>query len=176
MYIYMVIIKFINVSSPHIITTFWWLVYLKSALLIPYLSLPLWLISLSTVSFFLIYLFKWRLITLQHCGGFCHTWSWISHGCTNVPSPEPPSHHPPHPIPLGCLRAPALRALLHASNLLWPSISHMVIYMLQCYFLKSSHPHLLPQSPKVCSLHLCVFWCLANKIIVTVFLNSIRMS
>ena len=29
------------------------------------------------------------------------------------PHPEPPSHLPPHPIPLGCPRAPALSALLH---------------------------------------------------------------
>ena len=36
------------------------------------------------------------------------------------------------------------------------SILHMVIYMFQCYSLKSSHPHLLPLSPKVCSLHLCL--------------------
>ena len=35
------------------------------------------------------------------------------------PHPEPPSHHPPHPIPLGCLRAPALSALLYALNLHW---------------------------------------------------------
>ena len=26
----------------------------------------------------------------------------------------------------------------------------------QCYSLKSFHPHLLPQNPKVCSLHLCL--------------------
>ena len=31
--------------------------------------------------------------------------------------PEPPSHLPAHPIPLGCPRALALGALLHASNL-----------------------------------------------------------
>ena len=29
------------------------------------------------------------------------------------PHPETPSHVAPHPIPLGCLRAPALSALLH---------------------------------------------------------------
>ena len=28
--------------------------------------------------------FNWRLITLQYCGGFCHTFTWISHGCTYV--------------------------------------------------------------------------------------------
>ena len=33
------------------------------------------------------------------------------------PHPEPPSHLPPQPIPLGCPSAPALSALFHASNL-----------------------------------------------------------
>ena len=51
------------------------------------------------------------------------------------------------------------------------------IYMFQCYSLKSSHPYLLPQSPKVCSLYLCLFCCLAYKVIVTVsvlfFLTSL---
>ena len=89
------------------------------------------------------------------------------------PHPESPSHFPPHPIPLDCLRAPALSALLHASNLHWSSILRMVIYMFQCYCLKSSHPPLLSHSPKVCSLHLCLFWWLSYRIIFTVFLNSI---
>ena len=39
------------------------------------------------------------------------------------------------------------------------------------YSLKSSHPCLLPQSPKVCSLHLCLFCCLAYRVIVTIFLQ-----
>ena len=34
---------------------------------------------------------------------------------------------------------------------------------------------LLPQSPKVCSLYLCHFCCLAYRVIVTVFLNSTYM-
>ena len=51
---------------------------------------------------FLLIYFNWNLITLQYCGGFCHTLTWISHGCTCVPPhPKPFSHHPPHPIPLG---------------------------------------------------------------------------
>ena len=84
-----------------------------------------------------------------------------------------PSHLPPHPIPQGCPSALALSALFHASNLDWWSISHMVISMLQWFSLKSSHPHLLPQSPKVCSLYLCLFCCLAYRVIVTIFLNSL---
>ena len=89
--------------------------------------------------------------------------------------PSPPFHSPPHPIPLGCPRAPALGALLHASNLHWSSALHMVIYMFQCYSLKSFFPCLLPQSPKVCSLYLCLFYCLGYRVIVIVFLNSIYM-
>ena len=86
------------------------------------------------------------------------------------PHPEPPSHLPPHPIPQGHPSAPALSTMSHASNLDWRSISHMVLYIFQCYSLRSSHPCLLPQSPKVCSLHLCLFCCLTYRVIVTVFL------
>ena len=143
---------------------------------------------------------------------------------------------PPHPIPLGCPSAPALSTLSHATNLDWRSVSHMIIYMFQCYSLKSSthgfhvwgqwsrwgggclvfiwtgtikqvcrvwaiaksrtrvseiksisqycksplsettFPCLLPQSPKDCSIHLCLFCCLAYRVIATIFLNSIYMS
>ena len=31
--------------------------------------------------------------TILYC--FCHTATWICHGCTCVPHPEPPSHLPP---------------------------------------------------------------------------------
>ena len=48
-------------------------------------------------------------------------------------------------------------------------------YMFQCYSLKSSHPRLLPQSPKDCSIHLCLFCCLAYRVIITIFLNSIKI-
>ena len=119
--------------------------------------------------------FNLRLITLQYCCGFWHTFTWISHGCTCVPHPDPPSYRPPHPIPQGHPSAPALSTLPHASNLEWGSISHMIIYMFQCFSLKSSHPHLLPQSPKVCSLSLCLFCCLTYRVMVTIFLNSICM-
>ena len=112
--------------------------------------------------------FNWRLITLQYCSGFCHTLTWISHGWTCVPHPEPLSHHP-----LGHPSAPALSTLSHASNLDWQSVLHTIIYIFQCYSLKSSYPRLLPQSPKDCSIHLCLFCCLAYRVIVTIFLNSI---
>ena len=118
--------------------------------------------------------FNWR-INLQHCGGFCHTLIWISHGCTCVPHLKLPYHLSPHRIPLSCPSAPALSALIHALTLDWSSVPYMVIYMFQCYSLKSSHPRLLPQRPKVCSLYLCLFCCLAYGVVVTIFLNSICM-
>ena len=46
-------------------------------------------------------------MTLQYCGGFCHTLTWIGHGYTCVPPhPEPHSHLPSHPIPLDFPSAP----------------------------------------------------------------------
>ena len=57
--------------------------------------------------FFPIYFFiSWRLITLQYCSGFCHTLTWINHGFTCIPHPDPPSHLPLYPIPLGLPGAP----------------------------------------------------------------------
>ena len=62
--------------------------------------------------FFSFIIISWRLITLQYCSGFCHTLTWISHGFTCVPHPDPPSHLPPHPVPLGLPSAPALSTYL----------------------------------------------------------------
>ena len=106
---------------------------------------------------------------------FCHTLTWIRHRCICVPHPEHPSHHPPHPIPLSHPSAPAPSTLYHAWNLDWHFISQMIIYIFQCHSPKSSHPRPLPQSPKDCSIHLCLFCCLAYRVIVTIFLNSIYM-
>ena len=40
---------------------------------------------------------------------------------------------------------------------------YMILYVFQCHSPKSSHSHLLSQSPKVCSLYLCLFCCLAYQ-------------
>jgi len=124
-------------------------------------------IYLSDEVFFILFiyiffnLFNWRLITLQYCSEFCHTLTWISDGCTCVPHPAP-FPLPPHPIPQSCPSVPALSALLHALNLDWWSIPHMVIYMFPCYSLKSSHSSLFPQSSIVCSLYMCLFCCIMS--------------
>ena len=48
--------------------------------------------------FFVFYLF---ILNCFSCSGFCHTLKWNIHGFTCVPHPDPPSHLPLHPIPLG---------------------------------------------------------------------------
>ena len=94
-------------------------------------------------------------------------------GARVFPILNSPSHHPPHPIPLGDPSAPAPSILYHASNLDWQFVSHMILYMFHCHSPKSSHPCPLPQSPKDCSIHLCLFCCLTYRVIVHIFLNSI---
>ena len=88
---------------------------------------------------------------------------------------EPPSHLPPHNISLGHPRAPAPSMLYPTSDIDWQFVSYMIVYMFQCHSPKSSHPLPLPQSPKVHSIHLCLFCCLPYGVIVTIFLNSIYM-
>ena len=92
---------------------------------------------------------------------------WV-YMCSPAWTPLPPPY-PSHPS--GSPQR-TLITLSHASNLDWQPISHMIIYMFKCYSLKSPHPRLLPQSPKVCSLHLCLFCCLSYRVIITIFLNS----
>ena len=46
-----------------------------------------------------------------------------------LPHPEPPSVLPPQPILYRYSSAPALSTLPHASNLVWWSVSRMLIYM-----------------------------------------------
>ena len=88
--------------------------------------------------------------TILYC--FCHASTWIR-----------------HTIPLGHPSAPTPSILYHASNLDWWFISHMIIYVFQCHSPKSSHPRPL-QSPKDYSVHLCLFCCLAYRVIVTISL------
>ena len=129
--------------------------------------------TLSTLYLFWKYkciYFNWRLITLQYCIGFAIHQHESATGI-HVPILNPP----PGTIPLGRLSAPGPSIQYHALNLDWQFISYTTLYMFQCHFPKSSHPLHLPQSPKDCSIHLCLFCCLAYRIIITIFLNSIYM-
>ena len=64
--------------------------------------------SVVEEGFFFPFIFiSWRLITLQYCSGFCHTLTWISHGFTCIPHPDPPSHLLLYLLPLGLPSTPA---------------------------------------------------------------------
>ena len=92
--------------------------------------------------------------TLQYCIGFAIHWHESAMGVHVFPILNPPptslpirSHHP---------SASAPSTLYHASNLDWWFLAHMIIYMFQYHSPISSRPHPLPQSPKDCSIHLCL--------------------
>ena len=87
-----------------------------------------------------------------------------------IPLPHPsPSH------PSGSSQCTCPENLSHASNLGWWSVSPLIVYMFQCCSLKTSQPRHLPKSPKVCSVHLCLFFFFSYRVIITSFLNSIYM-
>ena len=118
--------------------------------------------------------FNWRLMTLQYYIGFAIHQHESATGVHVFPILTPPPTSLPIPS-LWVIPAPAPSILYHASNLDWRFVSHMILYMFQCQSPHSSHPHPLPQNPKDCSIHLCLFCCLTYRVIVTIFLNSIYM-
>ena len=61
---------------------------------------------------FVCFLFLFFIYLFFICSEFCHTLKWNSHGFTCVPHPDPPSHLPLHPLPLGLPSAPGPSACL----------------------------------------------------------------
>ena len=71
---------------------------------------------------------------------FCHTLTWIHHGCTGVPNPEPPSHLPPHIISLDHPCAPAPSILYPASNI-------VIRFLHDSIHVSVSFSQIIPPSP-----------------------------
>ena len=116
--------------------------------------------------------FNWRLIILQYCIGSAthqhesatgiHMFPILNPSPTSIPIPSLrviPVHQPQW----SCIKPGLVIRFLY------------ILYMFPCHSPKSSHPLPLPQSPKDCSIHLCLYCCLAYRVIVTIFLNSIYM-
>ena len=140
-----------------------------------YQKILIWEMIRELGNFSFLFFFYFILFNFTILYWFCHISKWICHRYTCVHHPEPSSLFPPCTIPLGCPSVPAPSIEYRASNLDWRLASYMMLYMFKCHSPKSSHPLPLPQSPKDCSIHQCLFCCLVYRVIVTIFLNSIYM-
>ena len=123
--------------------------------------------------FKLIY-FNWRLITLQYCIGFAIHQHESATGVHVLPILNPPPTSLPIPsLWVITVHQPQASCILHQT---WTGDSLLICYYTCFNAILPNHPRLpLPQSPKDCSIHLCLFCCLAYRVIVTIFLNSIYM-
>ena len=82
-----------------------------------------WIVSFFFRFYFIFYFY----FTLLYW--FCHTSTWIRHGCTRIPNPEPLFHLPPHTISLGHPSGLAPSSLYPASNIDWQFVSYMIVYI-----------------------------------------------
>ena len=113
--------------------------------------------------------FDWRIVTLQHCDGFCLTSTGIG-CCIHVSLPSwPPTPTPPHPF--GRLRALRLRM---PSFMLWTCTGHLS-YICTCLnTILSDHPTLgFSHWVQILFLCLCFLCCPASRVISAIFLNPI---
>jgi len=118
--------------------------------------------------------FNCRLITLQYCIGFAIHQHESATGVHVFPILNPPPTSLPIPslwvIPV---HQPQASCILHWT---WTGDSFLIRYYTCFNAILANHPPLpLPQSPKDCSIHLCLFCCLPYRVVVTTFLNSIYM-
>ena len=114
------------------------------------------------ISFFFVFSFifiSWRLIILQYCSGFLSyidmNQPWI-YMCSPLPPPSP-SH------PSGSSQCTSSEHLSHASTLGWRSVSHLIVYLFQCYSLRTWFKFLSHTREKPCPILLqgqknCLSW------------------
>ena len=74
-----------------------------------------------------------------------------------TPLPPPSPYHPS--VSSQCTSPKQLVSCIEPEQRF---VSYMILYMFQCHSPKSSHPLPLPQSPKDCSIHLCLFCCFTS--------------
>ena len=138
---------------------------------------PFEIFSLCFILFFkykFIY-FNWRLITLKYCVGFAIHQHESATGVHMFPILNPP----PPPSPYHLSGSSQCTSPKHPVSCIKPGLAIRFIYDIIHVSMPFSQiirpPHPLPQSPKDCSIHLCLFCCLVHRVIVKIFLNSIYM-
>ena len=102
-----------------------------------------WLWALIFFFFFSFIFLSWRLITLQYCSDFCHTLTWISHGFTCVPHPDPPVLPPSPSHPSRSSQCTSPEHLSLASNVGWRSVSPLIV----CILVSMLFAQNIPSSP-----------------------------
>ena len=104
---------------------------------------------------------------------FCHTSTWIHHGCICVPHPESSSHIPVPSLWVIPVHQPQVSCILHRT---WTGDSFLIWYYTCFNAILSNHPILsLSHRVQRCYIHLRLFSCFAYRVIITIFLNSIYM-
>ena len=118
---------------------------------------------------FVVCLLFYFILNLQYCIGFAIHQHESTTGAHVFPILKPP----PTSLLVTSLwvipvHQPQASCILHWT---WTGDSFHIWYYtsFQCHSPKSSHPLPLPQSPKDCSIHLCLFCCLAYRVVVTIF-------
>ena len=81
---------------------------------------------------------------------------------------------PPTSLPILSLwvvpvQQPQASYILHQT---WTDDSFLIWYYTCFNVILPNHPPPPPQSPKDCPIHLCLFCCLAYRVVITIFLNS----
>ena len=134
-----------------------------------------WLKCIFIFLLFFFFLLLFFFFTLQYCIGFAIHQHASATGVHVFPILNPSPTSLPIPslwvIPV---HQPQASCILH---LTWTVDSFLIWYYTCFNAILPNHPPALPlpQSPKDCSIHLCLFCCLAYRVIVTIFLNSIYM-
>ena len=118
--------------------------------------------------------FNWRLITLQYCIGFAIHQPESVMGVHMFPILNPlPPPSPYHPSGSSQCTSPS-----HPVSCIEPGLVIHFIYDIihvSMPFSQIIPPLPLPQSPKDCFIHLCLFCCFSYRVIIAIFLNSIYM-
>ena len=111
--------------------------------------------------------------TLQYCIGFAIHQHESAMGVHVFPILNPSPTSLPIPslwvIPV---HQPLASCILHRT---WTGDLFLIWYYTCFNGILPNHTPPPPQSPKDCSIHLCLFCCLTYRVIITIFLNSIYM-
>ena len=124
--------------------------------------------------YFILFSVLFIYFTLQYFIGFAIHWHESAMGVHVFPILNlPPTSFPVPSLWVIPVHQPQASSILHRT---WTGDSFLIWYYTCFNAILPNHPLLpLPQSPKDCSIHLCLFCYLAYRVIVTIFLNSVYM-